>query len=254
MVDSSCTDLLDELNTKRRMVRLWPVALLATLAAFFASPALLLPGLAVTAACGWWDRVRKTAVLNYELDAPTAASYKALQDAFDEMARAKRHWHVAASEQAADRKRAAGAANLLNQTLIRLRKAAPSYIKTNIAVPIIPVGKQSLCFFPDRLFVFERGAVGVVPYAGLTMKVRTTRFIEEGRVPEDAQTVGSTWKHPNKNGGPDRRFRDNPRIPIVEYEQIWFESASGLNEVIQVSCVGAAARFAKAVHGLAVHP
>ena len=64
-------------------------------------------------------------------------------------------------------------------------------------------------------------------------------------LPADARTVDSTWQHPNKSGGPDRRYRDNPQIPIVEYEQVWVESATGLNEIVQVSTVGAAAQFAQ---------
>lgn len=46
---------------------------------------------------------------------------------------------------------------------------------------------------------------------------RDERFIETGRVPGDAAIAGRTWWFVNKNGGPDRRFKDNARLPITRY-------------------------------------
>jgi hypothetical protein len=255
MVDSSCVDLLAELNAKRRAIRSWPFALILAALAWMAIPYAVVAGALLVFLCYWWDIARKTSTITYELDSATAAAYDVLQNAFDQMAASKAHWHVAAAADCTDPKRNAGASSLLARGRIRLRKAAPSYVKTNVDPPMVSAGKQTLYFFPDRVFVFESAAVGVVPYADLVMKVRTSRFIEQEGVPGDARTVDSTWKYPNKSGGPDRRYRDNPQIPIVEYEQIWFESATGLNEVLQVSRVGAAAQFAQAVRGMAsVHP
>jgi hypothetical protein len=70
-------------------------------------------------------------------------------------------------------------------------------------------------------------------------------------VPSDAVVVGQTWKHPNKNGGPDRRFRDNHMIPICRYEALHLRSASGLNELLEFSKSGVAAPLAAATGTLA---
>jgi hypothetical protein len=84
--------------------------------------------------------------------------------------------------------------------------------------------------------------VGAVNYQDLAVKVKAspTRFIEGEGVPKDATVVDYTWRYVNKDGGPDRRFRDNPRLPIVHYEEIDFTSPSGLQERIQCSRVGVA--------------
>lgn len=55
----------------------------------------------------------------------------------------------------------------------------------------------------------------------------------------------------NKGGGPDRRFRDNPRVPICLYDELTFRTSTGLNEVIQVSRTGLGEGFAAAVRDLA---
>ena len=77
-----------------------------------------------------------------------------------------------------------------------------------------------------------------MPYEQLRISVSETRFIEKEGVPSDAKVVGRTWQYVNKNGGPDRRFNNNRKLPIALYEEIHFASASGLNEVIQVSRTG----------------
>jgi len=38
-----------------------------------------------------------------------------------------------------------------------------------------------------------------------------------------------------KNGGPDRRFKNNRQLPICLYSELWFKSNTGLNEKIQIS-------------------
>lgn len=58
-------------------------------------------------------------------------------------------------------------------------------------------------------------------------------------VPVDATVVGQTWKYVNKKGTPDKRFKDNKQLPVALYEEVHLTSATGLNEVLQVSRTGA---------------
>jgi hypothetical protein len=79
---------------------------------------------------------------------------------------------------------------------------------------------------------------------------QTSRFIEDGSPPSDAQVVDRTWKHPNKGGGPDRRFRDNRLLPVCLYEVMHLSSASGVNEPMEFSRTGLVQAFSTALHGL----
>jgi hypothetical protein len=69
-------------------------------------------------------------------------------------------------------------------------------------------------------------------------------------VPKDATVTGSTWRYVNKKGGPDRRFKNNPEIPICAYEKLHVSSPTGLNEMIQVSRQGASVGMREAVSAL----
>jgi len=129
-------------------------------------------------------------------------------------------------------------------------KGNPPYVKANISVPFIPVGKQLLYFFPDRILVFDPNGVGAVGYKDFKVEVALTRFIEEESVPSDAVVVDRTWKYVNKKGGPDKRFKDNKEIPVVLYESIHLSSPSGLNELIHLSKEGAGEGFKNAVYAL----
>lgn len=256
MVDGSATALLAELNDKRRKSRFWIAALVFTFAAALmvsetAAPPVLLGGLLVTLGVSQLDAVRRTTVLFYDLEGLAEERYRAIHDVFAEIAACGRIGHIAAQGAVKDRKYHAGASSVLRRKVIRLSTASPPRVKTNIAVPAIPVGRQTLHFFPDRLLVFDRDGIGAVGYDTLDLEVRENRFIEDEGVPNDAKVVGQTWRYVNKKGGPDRRFKHNPELPIALYEEIRFQSPSGLNEVIQVSRLGLGERFGKVLKQVA---
>lgn len=64
----------------------------------------------------------------------------------------------------------------------------------------------------------------------LVLEPALCSFHEEERVPSDSEVIGYTWARTNKDGSPDRRFRDNYQIPIVRYVELWFRSPTGLEE------------------------
>jgi hypothetical protein len=262
MAPASALELLDEIRTKRRRMRLWPFVLIlgggglllaARVTETFAWP--LLVGLAAVAAATvwtWWrDVLRKTVVLIYDLDGPIVEAYQGLHNGFDWLAQCGAVWHLEAKGKTDDQKRHAGATHLVKRQAVRLIKGDPPWIKTNVEVPHLPVGRQTLYLLPDRMLVVEGGAVGAVEYAQLRVETGTSRFIEEERVPADAEVVGHTWRYVNKKGGPDRRFKDNPQVPEVLYGELGLSSASGLNEVLKTSNKEAPAHFAAGVADLA---
>ena len=69
-------------------------------------------------------------------------------------------------------------------------------------------------------------------------------------VPSGTQVVGSTWRYVNRNGGPDRRFKDNAELPVVLYEEIELSSGTGLREVLQLSQRGLGQELSSAVRRL----
>jgi len=180
-----------------------------------------------------------------------AARYQKLHDAFETLRGTGRAWHLEAAGAVTERKYHAGATAVVARKGISLAARAIPHLKTNVEIPVIPVGRQLLAFMPDRLLVFDSKAFGAVPYSDLVVDVQPSRFIEAETLPRDAQVVGQTWKYVNKKGGPDRRFKDNRELPVVLYEELRFSSNSGLNEVIQVSRTGSGLPLKGAVLELA---
>jgi len=62
-----------------------------------------------------------------------------------------------------------------------------------------------------------------------------TKFLETGLIPNDTKIVDKTWAKVNKNGSPDKRFKDNYEIPVVKYGSIYLKTKTGLNEEFQFS-------------------
>ncbi len=257
MVDSSSQALVEELNDKRKRLRLWPFALALTVGAFllgsnkqldaWLTNSILIAGLLLTAAIYYWDLLRKTTVILYDIEPQLAADVEQMHTAFEAVRSCQSTWHLQAQGKVLDRKYHAGASHLVTRRSIALTLKTPPYVRTNIATPSIPVGRQTLYFFPDKVLVFEANGVGAVTYENLRIDISATNFIEDGAVPKDSQIVSTTWKFVNKKGGPDRRFKNNRQLPVVRYEEVQFSSDTGLLERIQISCVGRTAGLAKAI-------
>ncbi|WP_276692114.1 hypothetical protein [Acidaminococcus massiliensis] len=58
---------------------------------------------------------------------------------------------------------------------------------------------------------------GAVSYSDILLDFKKTSYVEENLVPNDAEVIGQTWLKVNKNGTPDKRFKDNRQLPICAY-------------------------------------
>lgn len=260
MVPSSGTNIVDQINEKMSLPRLWPWALgLGLLLALvangqpgaerFALPILFLTA-ASTAVCWWWDQTRKAVVAMYDLSEEVAASFERFVSAFEKVGLASRVWNVDTAKRTNDWKRNAGAGQLIGRKLAVFTHAVPSVLKTNISVPCIKGGKQHVHFFPDYVLIAEGRRVGAISYDLFEVLWNTTIFIENEGVPPDSQVVGHTWRFVNKNGGPDRRFNNNRQIPEVRYQQMGLRGSGGFQKILHLSRVEDRSAFDAALSGL----
>ncbi|HKO54339.1 MAG TPA: DUF4236 domain-containing protein [Thermoanaerobaculia bacterium] len=252
IVDSSSEELLNEIRAKRRKVPLTPFAIVAAvvlLSMAFGWPALVF-GLVAIIVARYRDKVAKTVVILYELDPAAEEAFRRFHEWGAAAATSRRAWHIAASGRVHDRKYHAGASSLVQRNPTTIRTVEPPGIRTNVPVLSIGVGRQTLYFLPDRLLVYDGRGIGAISYSTLEISAEQQRFIEESGVPADATVVGHTWRYVNKSGGPDRRFNNNPQLPICLYDELWLRTASGLNEIVQLSRSGIGEGFAAAVRQL----
>ncbi|ABC92876.1 MULTISPECIES: DUF4236 domain-containing protein [Rhizobium] len=262
MRDENFDEVLDEINAKANQWRLsalfgWLTALLGILVLAKAPPVgiwVLIAALPAWAIGSWLDSYRRSTVLFYDIDGPVEQAYKETIAAFDDLRSCAGKWHIEAGGAINDLttwKRNAGASHLVKRTATKLVYALPKVIKSNITPPSIHVGKQVIYFMPDVALVAHNSRFGAMSYSDLRARWQASRFIEDGHVPRDAKVVDHTWQHPNKNGGPDRRFRNNRQLPVCLYDTLHLQSDSGLNEVLEFSQVGKLASFVAGFQALA---
>ena len=261
MVDSSSAALLAELERKRKRIRTWPIVLglsiatLVVLVGLGASLWVTIPLAVVMAVGGFlayeFDILKKSVVMMYDLDSESSTVFRGLYDAITSLARCGATWHVNARGDVYDPKYHAGAGHLVRRNRIHVSEHDPPFVRTNLAICRLPLGNRSLYFFPDRILVYASNGVGALSYGDLCVDQDSTRFIEDGHVPRDAEVVDRTWQYVNKSGGPDRRFKGNRELPVCLYEDIRLHSPTGLKELLQVSRKGVAAKLATSVKVMA---
>jgi len=178
-----------------------------------------------------WERQRRRMHLNYCLEGRFCEAYQWIVSALNHLAGCQRVWAVTSSTVLSsihERKRNAGATDLLSNDLVSVGDGVPVGIVANIPVPALRARGQMFHFFPSGILVDDYRDVGFISYGDVQVSLGSTNFIERQGAPADAQIVGWTWKHPNKDGGPDRRFADNYQVPICRYGQLVLRSTSGM--------------------------
>ncbi len=248
MVDTNSAALLSEIEKKRTRIVWWPfmlfsalivltLLLLGSVTLWLTIPCVVLV-IVGTVTVHQYDQLKKSVVLMYDLEGPSLDSYQRLFAAVNELAQCGAAWHLTAQGDVYDPKYHAGAGHLVNRRRLAVGYQDPPYVKTNLSVPFLPIGENSLYLLPDRVLVYASQGVGAVDYKALNLSAETTPFIEEDNVPHDAKVIDHTWQYVNKNGGPDRRFNNNRQIPICQYEELRITSTTGIREILQLSRLG----------------
>jgi hypothetical protein len=257
LTEGSAEALLEEIRRSHATPAVGPWAAGGAILLFLMALGADVPGwvlaplaVACLAGAGWGvmrDVRRRAVVVEYDLDRTAADQYEAVLDAFDGLEDSDGLWHVPPEDRLRDRP----ASKPVRRDPVRPKVGMPGVLRANLDAPLLELGRRRLYFFPDRLLVFDGDRVSAVSYADLIVEVGTAECVDQERVPADARIVGHTWRHVDRNGEPDRRFKDNPQLPVALYETIHFRSGSGLNELLHASRTGVGAPIAAALAALA---
>jgi len=255
--DSSAIELLQEITFLHRKARIAPVVIGLTACAVGISMlanlpvwteiAVVLVGAVAHAIATKADYKRKVLHLDYALETEAARAYVALLQGIEQLRGLGGLWRISSGETNTNTKYHAGAQYSIKRNRIVTRLEPPRFISTDAAVAMVNTGPQRLYFLPDRILVYEGDQIGAVSYGSLVFTVGPSTFVESDAVPPDAEIIGRTWRYTNKSGGPDRRFSNNPQIPLVRYASIGMQSSGGLNYLFQASNMQKANGFVQAV-------
>ncbi|MFB4267830.1 hypothetical protein [Nonomuraea sp. GTA35] len=262
LVPAQPSDIVQQLQKAAGRRPYWPFALAAMLVAGLATGRFGLVIIAVGLPFVLWvalrDRAARAVVVMYDVTDEAASRFDHLVNAITGLQRAHGFWLITASGAIASTyqfKVNAGASSLLRRMNASARLAGPRILVTNVAVPTLTTGSLSVHFLPDRVLIQDGRHIADLAYQHLHVGVEHSRFIETGPVPRDGTVVDSTWRYVNVKGGPDRRFKNNARLPILLYGRLILRSHSGLNLVWDASQVPLVHAVANALHhSITAHP
>ncbi len=186
---------------------------------------------------------------DFALDDATRAAFDQLTQAFVEASGCARIWDVTSSALVDKYRERSSAA-----TSIERRSVAFQVIEQDEALQTAAKSLRlqnangaDLNIYPGFLLMQHGADLALIDLREVTVEFLPKRFIEDEAVPADSTVVDHTWAKCNKDGSPDRRFRDNYQIPVAQYATVHFGSAHGLNERYMFSNLDKAQRFARAL-------
>lgn len=186
--------------------------------------------------------------VSFETSDAAQRSYGAMIRAFETLRQSKAIWDIT-SDRDTDRVRERSAASrTLDRKPVKIDFSASDLVKfAGQAIRFGNINGEDIMIYPGVVIMPRTdGAFALIDLREVHLQFHAVRFIEEEPVPADAVVVDETWAKVNKNGSRDLRFRDNYRIPIVQYGRLLFTSPGGVQEEYQFSNANAAGEFARA--------
>jgi DNA polymerase-3 subunit epsilon len=181
----------------------------------------------------------------YHVEDDAAAWFEDLLGSFDRLTTSW-VWRVTGigeTQTTHQRKVNAGASFIISRSRLRMTTSGPRLLTTNVGIPTLSSGHQSLYLLPDRVLIEQSGHFTDVSYSRLQIQFRPQRFIEDGAIPPDGTRVDTTWRFVKVDGGPDLRFNNNRQLPVMLYGRVDVRSDTGLQWILDVSDHESAARF-----------
>jgi hypothetical protein len=189
--------------------------------------------------------------INIDMDiAPEIeAKYKTLLDAYKTLITSDRIWDITSSVSTDRAQTRSAASTTVTRRLVKYDFGNIDIIKSKFdALHFENANGGDLYIYPAFVAIVDgHKKFGLVDMRELYFGFHGQRFLEEEKVPNDAAVVDHTWAKVNKNGSPDKRFKDNYQIPICQYGEIELTSSTGLNEAYQISSYSNTEKFASAM-------
>lgn len=194
-------------------------------------------------------QINASLVLNvdFAISDEAKSAFTELTNAFNRVSVCARIWDLTFT-QTVDRYRTRSAASqTLDMRLVSFARVDDSVMATEFNPPYFKnANGADLLLYPAFVAARVEGRFALLDIRRIDITTEITRFlVHDGDVPSDAQVVGNTWQYVNKDGNPDRRFSNNPTIPLAQYCKIFFKG-EGLNEAWMVSNANVGVAFGEA--------
>lgn len=175
-----------------------------------------------------------------ELTDVEKSSFQDFCDSFKALRSCSRTWQVVSSAKNTETK--SSAATTVSKSFTTLKNGQFDRLASSYAIPTFSQSYGKMIYFYPRFVISGQSITDfeILSVDKINTRYKPTRFIEEGVRPADAKQVGTTYKYINKNGEADRRYSNNPVLPVLLYGDITLQP---FWVTYQVSNSDAAMRF-----------
>jgi hypothetical protein len=184
--------------------------------------------------------------IDIQFDDPSKRKYVQLQHSFKNLTTAHKIWDITGAH-FQDRVAArSSASTLVNRKDARIGfKSLPIITSDYEALYFQNVNGADLYFYPTFILMYKNDQnFAIIGFDELNVTFSSVSFTETSIIPRDSKVIRKTWAKVNKNGTPDKRFKSNYQIPVVQYARLKFSSSNGVNEEYQISNFEFAQEFA----------
>ena len=108
-------------------------------------------------------------------------------------------------------------------------------IETNAETFTLDATNCKFIFLPDSIVIKEGRSVNAINFKDIDINLGKMTFQEEQTPAKDATVLGKTYEHTNKDGSPDRRYKENREVYQVEYGFLSLYNSTGLDTLIVFS-------------------
>jgi hypothetical protein len=165
------------------------------------------------------------------------SKFISLKEAFNKLSQSEFVWDITTSQFIDRVKMRSAASNAIDRRRVNIFFSSVDLIKSDEeAFHFQNANGGDIYIYPSMIIIVSPNReFALLDYRDVTIDYRESHFVEEEKLPEDSQQVGTTWAKVNKDGSRDRRFSNNYQIPIALYGQLHWENKKGFNEVYQFS-------------------
>lgn len=184
--------------------------------------------------------------VNIDFDSEIKEKYEAVIQSFIKLSNSSKIWDVTSVRFEDRRVTRSAASTVVTRKNARLGRKTLVDIKSEYEpLWIENANGGDLYIYPNFIVMYpSRKQFAIIGFDELNFRDGSVRFVETETVPKDTKIIDRTWAKVNKNGSPDKRFKNNYQIPIVKYGEICLTTETGVNEEYQFSNFEATSEFA----------
>lgn len=119
----------------------------------------------------------------------------------------------------------------ITRDLVSFSTGRFSELKTQEDALVLNIRNKGKLYIYCGFIVIEYpNTFDIVDWRELLVSYQPFDMVEFNSHVSDAQRVGETYLYTNKDGSPDRRYKNNAVIPINRYGRLWLTTTTGLDE------------------------